>query len=216
MSPARIAFAVALVSCGGSPLSSGDPCDSPADIRSTEAAAALADCVTLAGLSISGAATIELDALRRVENIDGNLAVGPTSALTALTGFGNLRAVSGDIIISSNFEITGLFFDRLETVGGTLRITGNSSLLGISLPTLASVGTDVVISGNSSLESLLAPALARVDGELVIRDSPKLDLTELPASLKVRGPRHIDPPKRPDPSPDPQSPTSDESRTLPE
>ena len=121
-------------------LSNPVRCNGDAVISSQADVSALASCTSLHSLHIATAAPIDLAALSSLQHIAGELAVGPTVALEALT-------------LPALLDV------------GAIHVISNSSLLSISLPALGHA-TAIVVEREPTLEMLSAPLLIRIDGDV--------------------------------------------------
>lgn len=148
------------------------------DLGLQEEVEKFAGCSRASGVRIRTGATIDVSPLRELEEITGDLAIGPTVGVDTVA-FNGLLRVGGTIRISSNGSLRGLFFPRLEHVG-RIEVDGNAVLTTISVPRLQDVAGSLVITDNHGLELVSAGSLVTVGGELVIVDHPKLNLLELP------------------------------------
>ncbi len=137
----------------------------------------LAGCPQLSGLLIRTGATIDLAPLKELEEITGDLSIGPTVGLDE-AAFNGLLHVGGTIRVMNNGSMRGLFFPRLERVG-RIEVENNAVLSSVSLPRLTAVDGAMVISDNNSLEMISAPLLTTVGKELVIAGHVKLNLVEM-------------------------------------
>jgi hypothetical protein len=153
----------------------------------------VAGCSTHSGLEIRTGATVDVTPLRELEEISGDLSIGPTVGVDSVA-FNGLLRVGGTIRVVSNSSLRGLFLPRLESVG-RLEVENNAVLTTISVPRLTSVANSIVIANNAGLELISAGVLSKVGGELVIVDHPKLNLVELPRIGKLQAVRLEDNPK---------------------
>lgn len=177
----RLALLVLVPACFSSRSGGEDTASCPQD-RSVEPGlqeevGKLASCTTLRGLVIRTGATIDLSPLKELEEITGDLSIGPTVGLDE-AAFNGLLRVGGTIRVASNGSLRGLFFPRLESAG-RIEIENNAVLTTISMPRLAVVQGAAVIADNGGLELISAPLLATVGKELVIAGHAKLNLVEL-------------------------------------
>jgi hypothetical protein len=141
---------------------------------------ALAGCTAVTGaLVIRTGAPIDLRPLGQLETVGGDLAIGPTLALTGIDGFGRLRAVGGTLRISANTEVTGAYFPVLERAGAVL-VDGNVSLSEWLAPVLARVSGDVTVAHNGALEVVDLGALV-VAGHITFEDNRQLGSIHVPA-----------------------------------
>jgi hypothetical protein len=149
-----------------------------------EEVAKFAGCTKAAGVTIRTGATIDVTPLHELEEITGDLAVGPTIGVDTIALNGLLR-VDGTIRIVSNGSLRGLFLPRLEHVG-RIEVDGNVVLTTISMPRLVDVKGSLVVTDNHGLELLSASTLTTIGGELVIVGHPKLNLLELPRLMHMQ------------------------------
>lgn len=154
------------------------PQDRVVDLGLQEEIKKFAGCRKASGVRIRTGATIDVSPLRELEEISGDLSIGPTVGVDSIA-FNGLLRVGGTIRVTSNGSLRGLFFPRLESVG-RIEVDGNVVLTTISVPRLASVKGSFVVTDNHGLELLSASLLQTIGGELVIADHPKLNLLELP------------------------------------
>jgi hypothetical protein len=152
-------------------------------------------CTRASGVTIRTGATIDVSPLHELEEISGDLVIGPTVGIDSVA-FNGLLRVGGTIRVASNGSLHGLFLPRLEQVG-RIEIDGNVVLTTISVPRLTAVQGAVVITDNHGLELVSATLLASIGGELVIADHPRLNLLELPRLARVSTVRIENNPKVP-------------------
>jgi len=153
------------------------PTDRTVDIGLQEDVKKLAGCPTLASVRIRTGATIDVSPLHELEEITGDLSIGPTVGLDE-AAFNGLLRVGGTIRVANNGSMRGLFFPRVESIG-RFEIENNVVLTSISMPRLTTVVGAMVITDNGGLEMISAPLLATVGKELVIAGHPKLNLVEM-------------------------------------
>jgi hypothetical protein len=153
------------------------PKDRVVELGLQEEALKFAGCTTAAGVRIRTGATIDVTPLHELEEITGDLAIGPTVGVDTIA-FNGLLRVGGTIRIVSNGSLRGLFLPRLEHVG-RIEVDGNVVLTTISMPRLVDVKGSLVVTDNNGLELLSASNLTSIGGELVIVGHPKLNLLEL-------------------------------------
>jgi len=211
----RVAIAALTACAANAPQPVSAPCQGPAEVRSTAGAEALGACDLLPALAVSGGSRIDLESLETLGVVSGDLVVGPSSQLSSLGGLRGLKTVTGDVVIESNFQLSGVFLSTLDSIGGDLTIRSNASIGSVSLPSLRAIAGSLEITENGSLEAVIAPALRDVGGNLEIT-APRVSILELQAEIVVRGTTHIDVANQPIPvtetTADPHSPT----RSLPE
>lgn len=186
---------VALVALGGCaaashPRSRAARC-AGGEVQSSEALARLAGCRRLAGdLAISGAAVTDLEPLASLTEVGGDLVLGPTSRLGDVRGLRRLAAIGGDLRVTHNFALGGLYLNALTRVGGDFELEGNLALVGASLARLRTVGGAMRVAKNGGLERIDLSALAAVGGDLSIAGKASL-VVALPEAAEVRGVRHM-------------------------
>jgi hypothetical protein len=179
--PTRVALLL-LAACAHAPGSPrARPCPTgDVAIRAQADVDALAGCRAVPGaLSIRTAAPIDLRPLDALEEIGGDLAIGPTLALAGVDGFAHLRAIGGALRLSANAEATGAYFPALERAGA-VAVDGNLSLAELLAPKLARVTGDVTISHNGALEVVDLGALV-VAGRIAFDDNRELGEVHVPA-----------------------------------
>ncbi|HEX5063856.1 MAG TPA: hypothetical protein VFV99_30965 [Kofleriaceae bacterium] len=155
----------------------------------------LAGCTQVSRLVIRTGATLELSPLAELEEITGDLSIGPTVGLDE-AAFNGLLHVGGTIRVANNGSLRGLFFPRLERAG-RIEIENNVVLNSISMPRLAAVDGAAVIADNGGLEMISAPLLVSVGKELVISGHAKLNLLEMSHLATVEALRVENNPKLP-------------------
>jgi hypothetical protein len=155
----------------------------------------IAGCPRTGGIVIRTGASLDVTPLRELEEIDGDLSIGPTVGVDTVA-FNGLLRVSGTIRVVSNSSLRGLFLPRLESAG-RIEVENNVVLTTISVPRLVTVANALVVSDNAGLELMSAGALVNVAGELVITDHPKLGLVELPRLTGLQTVRIENNPKLP-------------------
>ena len=148
------------------------PTDRTIEIASDEDARAFAGCKHANGVSIHSGAPIDLHPLHELEEITGDLAIGPTVGIEDAT-FDSLRVVGGAIRVDNNTSLHGLFLPLVEHAA-RVEIDRNASLTAIAAPRLSAVTGAVVITDNHLLELLDLNELHAVGGELVVGGQPKL------------------------------------------
>lgn len=164
-------------------------------LDSQDAVNRLGGCKETGTIVIRAGASLDLTPLHEVEQIDGDLVVGPTVGQEEV-GLNRVRVVTGAVRVSRNPSMRGFFLPRLERAGRVF-IEENGALATIALPRLATVGGAVVISDNKLLELVSAGELANVGHELVVIDSPKLALLELGKLISAEAVRIERDPKLP-------------------
>jgi hypothetical protein len=144
----------------------------------------LAGCTKLTGLTIRSGASLDVTALASVEEISGDVELGPTVGVDEISLRG-VRIIAGTLHAASNGSMQGLFLPRLEQVG-RIEVDGNGSLTTISLPRLLKVAGSVVVTDNADLELLDVPNLERVGNELLVAGNRQLVLLQA-ARLREAG-----------------------------
>jgi hypothetical protein len=143
----------------------------------------LTGCEKVAGIIIRTGATIDVTPLSELEEITGDLTVGPTVGVDTIA-FNGLLRVGGTIRVANNGSLRGLYLPRLEHAG-RIEVDNNAVLSTISLPRLADVSNSLVITDNNSLELVTATLLVTIGQELVISGHPKLELLEMPRIARM-------------------------------
>jgi hypothetical protein len=172
---------------GGGAAPSSCPTDRTIALTSQDEVDRLAGCEALSGITIRTGAPLQLQALRTLETLTGDLVIGPTVGLEELS-LAELREVGGAIQVESNNSLRTLLLPRLERAG-RIDVESNAALSTISMPRLDSVESSLVVTGNGSLELLYVSAVTRIGKDLVIANNPKLALVEagkLTSVLEVR------------------------------
>jgi hypothetical protein len=154
-----------------------------------------AGCEKASGIQIRTGATIDVAPLSDLEEISGDLSIGPTVGVDTVS-FNGLTRVGGTIRVVSNGSLRGLFFPRLEQVG-RVEVDNNAVLTTISMPRLAHVDGSFVITDNASLELVTTTLLVDLGGELVVTGEPKLNLFEIPRIMQMQAIRLERVPKLP-------------------
>jgi hypothetical protein len=148
------------------------------DLSLPEDVKKFAGCERAAGIRIRTGAEIDVTPLSELEEITGDLSIGPTVGVDTVA-FNGLVRVGGTIRVVDNGSLRGLFLPRLEKVG-RIEIDNNAVLSTISLPRLATVDGSLVIADNNALEMVTTTMLTEIGQELVITNHPKLNLLEMP------------------------------------
>ena len=151
--------------------------DRPFEIGLQDDVVALAGCKRVFALTIRTGATIDLAPLRELEEVTGDISIGPTVGLDEASFIGVVR-VGGTIRVANNGSLRGLFLPRLVQAG-RIEVDNNAVLSTISMPRLATVQGSIVITDNTNLELLSASLLATIGKELVISGHPKLSLVQM-------------------------------------
>jgi hypothetical protein len=163
--------------------------DRAAVIASQDDLGAFAGCKRILGLAIRTGATIDLGPLRELEDITGDLAVGPTVGIETVS-FPSLLRVGGAVRVTANGSLRALFLPVLEHAA-RVDVDGNIVLGTISLPRLADVTESFVVTDNRVLALVDVPSLVTIGNELVIDGQPKLELVDAPL-LKRAGAVRVD------------------------
>ena len=137
-----------------------------------------AGCEKATGIQIRTGATVDVAPLSDLEEITGDLSVGPTVGVESIA-FNGLLRVGGTIRVANNGSLRGLYLPRLEHAG-RIEVDNNAVLSTISMPRLAKVDGSVVITDNNALELITTTRLTDVGQELVVAGQPKLNLFEIP------------------------------------
>jgi hypothetical protein len=143
-----------------------------------------AGCEKVTGIQIRTGATIDVAPLSELEEITGDLSIGPTVGVESVA-FNGLLRVGGTIRVANNGSLRGLYFPRLEHVG-RIEVDNNAVLTSISMPRLARIDGSMVITDNNALELITTTRLVDVGQELVVAGHPKLNLFEIPLIRHVQ------------------------------
>lgn len=138
---------------------------------------ALRGCARLAGLTIRSGAELSLEPLAELAVIEGDLLVGPSLRLDALS-LPALRQVGGRLRLAGNSSLGGAYLPALQRAG-RIEVEHNASLATLSLPALVEVAA-LIVREDAALEALSLRALTR-SGELVLAELPRLGWIEAPA-----------------------------------
>lgn len=126
--------------------------------------------------TLFGAIT-NLDSLRQLDSISGNLAIRYNNALSSLKGLQELEFVGGDLFLITNTSLSSLNGLRnLGFVGGSVSIFSNDALLDLGgLSKLDSIGNFLAISENASITNLRGlENLTKVGDNLLLQSNPSL------------------------------------------
>jgi hypothetical protein len=169
---------------------------------------ALAGCRALAGnLEIRSGTLSDVVGLEALESIRGSVIVGPTLQLASLTGLSGLRHIGGDLDVTGNPYLAGVFLASLrrvdgdvsidgiraaktvslhglEQVGGSFEVTDNGDLLRLDIGALRTVDGDFRIEENTALEDVAADSLQRVGGEVALDGNSSLEPSVLESLAK--------------------------------
>ena len=154
-----------------------------------------AGCERATGIRIRTGAEIDVTPLSELEEITGDLSIGPTVGIDTIA-FNGLMRVGGTIRVEDNGSLRGLFLPRLEKVG-RIEVDNNAVLSTISLPRLATVDGSLVITDNNALEMVTTTMLTDIGQELVIAGHPRLNLLEMPRIAHMQAIRLESNPKLP-------------------
>lgn len=148
----------------------------------------LAGCVVHAGdLVISGAAIRDLTALGRLRSVEGALRIGPTLRLSSVRGLDSVEYVGGDVDISDNASLAGLFLAGLRTVQGAVVVENNLAMAVVSLHRTDHVGGDLRINDNRELFRVDLTELRAVRGEFEVSENRVLEAVAVPGGVTVGG-----------------------------
>jgi hypothetical protein len=195
---AVLVLGLSFVGCSGSRGGSGAascPTGHSVELGLQEEVDKLAGCPTLPGIVIRTGATIDVGPLKELEEITGDLTIGPTIGLDEVA-LNNLLRVTGTIRVANNASLRGLFFPRVDRIG-RIEVENNVALMSISAPRLTTVDGAVVLIDNAELELVSAPLLATVGKELVIAGHAKLTVLEVAHLTSVEATRIEANPKLP-------------------
>jgi hypothetical protein len=172
---------VVVVVLGGCFLVRGNDASCPLDrtivLASQDDVLHFAGCQRARGVEIRTGSTIDLAPLAHLDDIAGDLVIGPTVGLEE-AGLNGLERVGGAIRVSDNAALHGLYLPRLLEVGRVV-IDSNPGLRTIAMPRVAAVHGALVVTDNPQLELVTASELVTVDRELVIAGQPKLENLEI-------------------------------------
>ncbi len=130
------------------------------------------------GQLTGGSSTVtNLNGLRFIERIKGDLIIRSNYYLTDLSGLNNLIEVEGDVYINGNNTLTSLAnFEKLVRVKGDLRITDNIALAEISgFNQLASIEGELYSFGMYNLLSINGFKNLKVLGSLTLSYLQRLE-----------------------------------------
>ncbi len=190
---------LALVALPGCFLIRGNDASCPQDrtitITTQDDVARFAGCKSARNVVIRTGAAIDLTPLGKLDDIRGDLIIGPTVGLEE-AGLNGLEHVGGAVRVSDNAAMHGLYLPRLLDVGRIV-IEGNPGLRTVALPRVAAIHGALAVTDNPKLELLTASELVAIDRELVIAGHPKLENLELAHLAGADGVRVADNPKLP-------------------
>ncbi|MEX2170757.1 MAG: hypothetical protein WD851_15680 [Pirellulales bacterium] len=101
-----------------------------------------------------------------------------------------VSALSGDLIVTNNPNLSVIDMSSVTIVGGELTITDNTSATVINASALVSISGELNISGNISAGELELPSLVSA-GELTITDNTSADVINASALVSVSGELNI-------------------------
>ncbi len=153
------------------------PIDRTIVISTQDDVLGFAGCKRASSVTIRTGASVDVGPLRELEEISGDLVVGPTVGVYEVS-LNGLARLGGAIRVANNPSLRGLFLPRLEEAG-RIAIDSNATLTTIALPRISVVHGAVVLTDNRSLELFEAGALVTVGHELVISGHPALTNVEL-------------------------------------
>jgi hypothetical protein len=153
------------------------PTDRVVTLATQDDVAAFAGCRRAVGLSIRTGATIDVSPLGELDEITGDLAIGPTVGVETITL--RVRRVGGSVRATGNTSLFGLFLPLLEHAG-RIDVDANARLATLSAPRLVDVTESLVVTDNHALALVDLPALIAVGNELVIAGDPALELVDAP------------------------------------
>jgi hypothetical protein len=134
------------------------------------------------GLHVRGNNALEdIDGLRGLHTVLGELYVARNAALADLDGLGALTEVGASARVIENPRLADLDgLGALEAVGNMLVIANDDRLTDLDgLQRLESVGESVVIVGNGALVGLDMDELAIVGGDVWLVENPRLTACEI-------------------------------------
>ena len=137
-----------------------------------------AGCEKATGIVIRTGATIDVTPLSELEEVTGDISIGPTVGVESIA-FNGLLRVGGTIRVANNGSMRGLYLPRLEHAG-RIEVDNNAVLSTISMPRLQKVDGSLVITDNNALELITTTRLTDVGQEVVVTGQPKLNLFEIP------------------------------------
>jgi hypothetical protein len=122
--------------------------------------------------SIIGEIT-NLDSLRQIIKINGNLLLRDNANLVSINGLKNLNTIGGKLFVSNNTSLTNLNgLENLTSVGQYLKIKNNASLTNFSgLNNLTLIGGYLDINDNASLVNLDSLENLTIVGEIVPQEA---------------------------------------------
>ena len=173
----RALVVVPLAGCFLFPRKSSCPMDRVVVLATQDDVAAFAGCKRAVGLSIRTGAAIDVSPLGELDEITGDLAIGPTVGVESITL--RVRRVGGSVRATGNTSLFGLFLPLLEHAG-RIDVDANARLATLSARRLAGVTESIIITDNRALALVDLPALVVVGNELVISGDPALELVDMP------------------------------------
>ena len=171
------------------------PQDRTIAITTQDDVARFAGCTRARNVVIHTGATVDLAPLAHLDEIRGDLVIGPTVGIEE-AGLNGLEHVGGAIRVTDNAAMHGLYLPRLIDAGRVV-IDGNRGLRTVALPRAHEIHGAFVVTDNPKLELVTATELVQIDRELVIAGQPKLENLELAHLAAADGVRVDDDPKLP-------------------
>ncbi|HEY3802100.1 MAG TPA: hypothetical protein VGL61_05805 [Kofleriaceae bacterium] len=169
------------------------PQDQTIAIATQDDVAHFAGCKRARNVIIRTGAAVDLAPLSHLEEIRGDLIIGPTVGIEE-AGLNGLERVGGAVRVSDNAAMHGLYLPRLLDVGRVV-IDANPALRTVALPRVAEIHGALAVTDNPKLELLTASELVSIDRELVIAGQPKLENLEVAHLAAAEGVRIADDPK---------------------
>ena len=154
-----------------------------------------AGCTRARDVVIRTGAAVDLAPLSHLDDIRGDLVIGPTVGIEE-AGLNGLEHVGGAIRVTDNAALHGLYLPRLVDAGRVV-IDANPGLRTVALPRATQIHGPLAVTDNPKLELLTASELVQIDRELVIAGQPKLENLELGHLAAADGVRVDDDPKLP-------------------
>lgn len=171
------------------------PQDRTIAIATQDDVARFAGCTRARDVVIRTGAAVDLAPLAHLDEIRGDLIIGPTVGIEE-AGLNGLEHVGGAIRVTDNAAMHGLYLPRLLDVGRIV-IDANPGLRTVALPRVTRIHGPLAVTDNPKLELLTASELVQIDRELVIGGQPKLENLEVGHLAAADGVRIGDDPKLP-------------------
>lgn len=124
--------------------------------------------------------------LNGCSHLAGDLIIGPSFTLESIAELDRPITIGGDLDVSGNPLLGGLFSASLRRVDGSVIIDGNGALATVSLHAIESIGGDLRIIDNDSLMRVDFSSLTSVAGQVEISGNPVLEQLELSRLTKMR------------------------------